>query len=112
GATGAMCEAGAGIRDYTVTGVQTCALPSSAGTDAYTTTTANFTQPAVSSTVSVSVGATGWMAVGQYLYVNTGGYYTVSSITNGKIGRASCRERLGNAVLAATVISTKAARPR
>jgi hypothetical protein len=52
------------------------------GIDSYTTTTSSFTQPAVSSTVTVQVASTAWMGVGQYLYVENGGYYTVSSITD------------------------------
>lgn len=53
-----------------------------AGKNAYTTTTANFTQPAVNGTVSASVGDTSWMVAGQTLFVATGGYYTVNSITD------------------------------
>lgn len=53
----------------------------SPGIPAYTTTTANFTQPAVSSTVSVSVGSTAWIA-GGVVYVVGGGYYSVNTITN------------------------------
>jgi len=52
------------------------------GVNAYTTTTAGFTMPAVSSTVSVSVGNTAWMAGGQTLYVQTAGYMTVTTITD------------------------------
>ncbi len=52
------------------------------GTNAYTTTSASFTQPAINATVSVSVDATAWMGVGQNIFITTGGYYSVSSITN------------------------------
>lgn len=52
------------------------------GTNAYTTTSAVFTMPAVSSTVSVSVGNTAWLTAGQTVYVQTAGYFTVSSVTD------------------------------
>ena len=53
------------------------------GAGGYSTTTANFTQPAVGSTVSVSVSATAWMFAGETVYVQGGGYYTVSSVPTG-----------------------------
>lgn len=53
-----------------------------AGVNAFTTTTAAFTMPAEGGTVSVSVGTTAFMVVGQTLFVQTAGYMTVSSITN------------------------------
>ena len=52
------------------------------GVDAFTTTTAHFTQPAAAATVSVSVANSTWMGVGQVLFVVGGGYYTVSSVTD------------------------------
>jgi hypothetical protein len=53
------------------------------GTNAYSTTQANFTQPSSpSGTVTVTVDATGWMSQGQYVYIQSGGYYTISSITD------------------------------
>ena len=52
------------------------------GTNAYTTTSGVFTMPAVSSTVSVSVGSTAWLSPGQTVYVQTAGYFTVSSVTD------------------------------
>lgn len=55
------------------------------GTNAYTTTTAAFTMPAEAATVSVTVGSTAWMVVGQTLYVQTAGWMDVVSITNNLI---------------------------
>ena len=52
------------------------------GYNAFTTTAANFTQPSVSGTVSVQVVQTAWMATGQYLFIATGGFYTVNTITD------------------------------
>ena len=45
-----------------------------------TTTTASFTQPAASSTVTVAVVDTSWMTVSQPLFVSGGGFYVVASI--------------------------------
>lgn len=51
-----------------------------AGLNAYTTLTSNFTQPAAGSTVTVVVGSTAWIAPTQNIYIQGGGYYSVSSI--------------------------------
>ena len=76
------------------------------GVNAYTTLTASFTQPAVSSTVAASVASTAWMSAGQVLYVASGGYYSISSITNittvvltnlGYAGNASPTSTVANA---------------
>ena len=52
------------------------------GTNAYTTTTAEFTVPAVSSTVTVSVVDTSWLGNGQTLYIEGSGYYDVRIVTD------------------------------
>ncbi len=49
------------------------------GVDAFTFTTAQFTQPAINSNVTVDVIDSTWMAIGQVLYVQNAGYYTVQS---------------------------------
>jgi hypothetical protein len=53
-----------------------------AGLNAFTTLSANFTQPAVNATVTVNVGSTTWMATGQGIFIQGGGYYTISSIAD------------------------------
>jgi len=53
------------------------------GQNAYTTVTGSFLMPAELATVSVSVGNTDWMSVGQTLYVQTAGYMSVVTITDG-----------------------------
>ena len=45
------------------------------GINAFTTLTASFTQPAVGSTVTVDVVESSWVAFGQVLFVESGGYY-------------------------------------
>jgi hypothetical protein len=52
------------------------------GQNAYTTVTGSFLMPAELATVSVSVGNTDWMSVGQTLYVQTAGYMAVVTITD------------------------------
>lgn len=55
-------------------------VPCADGIDAFTLTTGSgFTQPAVSSNVTVDVGNSDWMGVGQKIFVQTGGYYDVVS---------------------------------
>lgn len=50
------------------------------GQPAYSATIASYTQPAVSSNVTVSFGSTAWMAAGMTLFIELGGYYTVISV--------------------------------
>jgi Collagen triple helix repeat (20 copies) len=52
------------------------------GQAAFTVTSVDFTQPTSGGSVTVTVGSTSWMAAGQYLFIQNGGFYTVSSITN------------------------------
>ena len=52
------------------------------GQNAYSTVSSSFLMPAELATVSVSVGNTDWMSVGQTLYVQTAGYMAVVTITD------------------------------
>jgi len=52
------------------------------GVDAFTLTTAGFTMPAVSGNVTVAVANSTWMAVGQKIFVENAGYFTVNSVPN------------------------------
>jgi hypothetical protein len=76
-----------------------------AGKNAFTNLAANFTQPAVNSTVSINVGTTAWMAVGQVIFVQGGGYYSVSSITDLTDAVVTNLGYTGNATPSATVTS-------
>jgi|SRR5581483_10375190 len=76
-----------------------------AGVSAFTTTTANFTQPAIGSTVSVNVANTSWMAVGQIVYVYQAGYYAVSSITDSTHVLLQNIGYPGNATAATNILS-------
>lgn len=51
-----------------------------AGINAYTTTSAPYTQPAANGNVTVSVASTAWMVQGQEVFVATGGTYDVAAI--------------------------------
>ena len=80
------------------------------GLNSFTTTAANFTQPAVSGTVTVSTTNLGqlnnqWMAVGQVVFITGGGYYTVSSITDLTTVVLTNLGYTGNASPGATVTS-------
>lgn len=49
------------------------------GVNAFTTTTAQFTMPAVSGSVSIEVLDSSWAVVGQVIYVQSTGYFSVAS---------------------------------
>lgn len=53
-----------------------------AGLNAFTTLSSGFTQPAINSNVTITVGTTAWMVAGQGVYIAAGGYYNVVSITD------------------------------
>jgi hypothetical protein len=53
-----------------------------AGLNAFTTLSANFTQPAINATVTINVASTAWMAAGQGIFIQGGGYYTIVSISD------------------------------
>jgi hypothetical protein len=76
-----------------------------AGKNAFTNLAANFTQPAVNATVSINVGSSAWMAVGQVIFVQGGGYYSVSSITDLTDAIVTNLGYVGNAAPSATVTS-------
>ena len=86
-------------------------LAGTPGVDAFTTSTASFTQPASGATVSVSVGSTAWMGVGQTLYVVGGGYYSVSSLTNATTVILTNLGYTGNAAAAASVATAAKVSP-
>src|SRR5439155_535800 len=64
--------------------------------------------PAVGSDVSVSVESTAWMAVGETLFVQSGGYYTVSAITDATTVVLNNTGDTGSAAPASTVLSGSA----
>lgn len=82
------------------------------GIDAYTVTTAGFTMPAVSSTVTISVAESRWLSVGQVVYVQSAGYFWVTakpsntSVTIQNIGLAA---NAAPATVVATARSVSAA---
>jgi hypothetical protein len=50
------------------------------GNSLFAVTTSPFTQPAAAADVAVSLDTTAWMVVGQYLFIQGAGFYTVTSI--------------------------------
>lgn len=78
------------------------------GANAFTTTTAGFTQPAVSGTVNVAVVNSSWTAVGSYVFVATAGNYLVTAVPDathvtiqntGAPGNASPGSTIGSPLL-------------
>lgn len=74
------------------------------GVSAFTTTTANFTQPDAGNTVVVSVADSSSFAIGQNVFVQTGGHYV---ITNKGAGSLTLRNdgAPGNAVPTSTILN-------
>jgi Ubiquitin-activating enzyme E1 FCCH domain len=83
----------------------------SGGSGAFTTTSANFTQPATNATVTVTMLATAWFAVGQDLFIGGGGYYSVTSITDGTHAVLTNLGSTGNAAPGTTVSSGASVSP-
>ena len=89
-APGLNCAAG-GIKvtdsdlnvSYVCNGVDAAGTNGDDGINAFTVTTANFTQPAEGATVVVEVANSTWIASGQHLYVTGGGDYEVTAIPDG-----------------------------
>lgn len=95
-------------------GTQTVApagTPGIAGTNAFTVTIAAFTVPTPNSTVTVTVGATGWMAQGQNLYLPGAGYYSVSTVTDATHVVLTNSGTSGNATAGNTIASGTAVSP-
>lgn len=76
------------------------------GAGAYTTTTANFTQPASSANVTFNVGSSAWLTVGQCVFVGGGGgYYNVQAVPTPNSVTLTNLGYTGNAAPGATVNS-------
>jgi Collagen triple helix repeat (20 copies) len=88
GATGSQGATGATGASGTVgaTGATgTKGATGASGANAFGVTTASFVQPTVGSDISVNVDTTDWMGLGQPVFVETGGDYTVAGIASGTI---------------------------
>lgn len=73
------------------------------GKNAFTTTTASYVQPAVGADVTANVNDSSWMVIGQEVFVQTGGHYTViSKPTSSKVTLRNAGLD-DNAAVAATV---------
>lgn len=62
---------------------QTTDIPGSAGSNAFTTLSANVTIPAIGASVAMTVGDNSWIGVGQTIFVTDGvdwGHFTVDSL--------------------------------
>lgn len=52
------------------------------GVNAYTSSTLDFLQPAVNTTVTITVSNATWIGVGQIIFVENGGYYQVAGTSS------------------------------
>lgn len=80
------------------------------GVNAYSTTTASFVQPAVSSSVGVVVDNNSWIGQGQILYIASTGYYQVTGIA-GTTGLTLSLIQTDGVAVAATATSGRKVSP-
>lgn len=81
------------------------------GTDAFSTTTAGFTMPAVSGSVTITVDDSEWMAVGQVVYVTGAGYFSVNSTPTTTSASLTNLGYTGNVVPTTNVAGSKKVSP-
>ncbi len=81
------------------------------GENAFTTTTASFVQPAVSSTVNIEVVNSEWATAGQPVFVTTGGSYLVTAVPDVLHITIENLGYSGNAAPAAVIASTSVVTP-
>jgi hypothetical protein len=70
-----------------------------------TTTTANFTQPAILATVAIQVTSTASLAPGLRVFVAGGGYYNVTAVADATHATIQNDGTTGNAIAGATIVS-------
>lgn len=81
------------------------------GVDAFTLTTAAFVQPAIGSNVTVSVLDSTWIGLGQILFLENGGSYSVSSIPTAVSVQLNNLGYTGNAAPATNIPSSSKVSP-
>lgn len=81
------------------------------GSNAFTTTTAQYTQPAVGNNVTIAVTDSTWAAIGQPVFVSVGGSYTVASIPDATHLQITNLGYSGNAAPAAIVATSQQVSP-
>jgi hypothetical protein len=79
--------------------------PGANGKNAYSSTTALFLVPASGATVDITVADTGWMAVGQAVFIENAGYFTVASVLSPTSVRVRNTGLVGNGAVGATIAS-------
>jgi hypothetical protein len=72
-----------------------------------TTTTSPFTMPAAAAEVTITVGATSWMAIGMPLFIETAGNFTVVTVISATTVRVQAQTATGNAAAGTTIASGK-----
>lgn len=81
------------------------------GQPAYTTLTAGFTMPAVGSDVAIAVVSSAWITIGQVLYIQTAGYFSVQSKADSTHATVRNLGYSGNAAPAALISSANQVGP-
>lgn len=81
------------------------------GIDSFTLTTAQFTQPAALGFVSVSVENSMWISPGQIVYIQNGGYYSVSSVPTSLTATLVNLDYAGNAAPTSLIAASSKVSP-
>ncbi len=76
-----------------------------AGQNAFTTLAAGFTMPAIGSGANATVGSTAWLALGQPVFLATGGQLSVSAIVNSTTVSLTNTGATGNAAPGTVIAS-------
>jgi len=76
-------------------------------TQPFTTTTSPFPMVAAGAQVTITVGATSWMAVGMPIFVETAGYFSVVTIISATTVRLQVQAAPGNAAATTVIASGK-----
>ena len=100
-ASGTTIPTGSNVSPGGVAGAPSTAT----GSNAYDATTASFTMPAAAASVSVAISNTGWLGVGQEIFIQGAGYFSVTSITSPTIFAATNSNYPGNAAPGGTIAS-------
>jgi hypothetical protein len=81
------------------------------GTNAFTTVSAQFVMPAIAGTVVVTVADSSWAAIGQKVFVQGAGYFTVTAKTDGTHMTLQNTGYTGNAAPAAIIAAANQISP-
>jgi hypothetical protein len=105
---GGLTEGDVDVVDVTsdiVDALEDLAAGGTPGGNAYTTSTAGFTMPAINGTAVVAVASSSWMTIGQMVYVQDAGHMRVTAKAGATSATLKNEGDAGNAAAAAVIAS-------